>query len=75
MYHNRCIDNILYSAFVSNSEDVNGLHCKTEKDKIKLHDLSAGMCVCKHVNGALYFSHFNLSGQYDFKLANGCQNV
>lgn len=30
-------------AFASNSEDVNGLHCNTEKDKIKLHDRSAGL--------------------------------
>lgn len=42
----RCMDNILYSAFASNSEDVNGLHCNTEKDKIKLHDRSAGMYIC-----------------------------
>ena len=55
MYHNRCIDNILYSAFSSNSEDVNSLHCNTEKDKIKLHDRSAGTYVCKYVNGAIYF--------------------
>ena len=61
----------MYSAFALNSEDVNGLHCNTEKDKIKLHDRSAGTYVRKHVNGAIY--SFNLSGEHD--LANGCQNV